>query len=291
MSLLNDIDTKFVADMDFIRISAGTYIIGSVENDPFAFPDEHPHHEIALLNDFWCARFPLTNYFYKIFVLATGYVTNAEKEGWGFVWNSENSKWERAEGASWRNIPDGLATFDDKEDFPVVLVSFFDALAYVGWLNHVHSCELPKGYHFSLPNEVEWEMAARGKTMWRYPWGNEFQTNNCNWNKSPGNERITKVGVFSPDGDSIFGCVDMAGNIWEWTRTLWGADRKNAEFYYPYDAEDGRERLDAGPDVFRVIRGGSFKNDQRAVRSACRDIDPPNYSLNNLGFRVFIVPK
>jgi len=82
----------------------------------------------------------------------------------------------------------------------------------------------------------------------------------------------------------------MSGNVWEWTLTLWGEDRDKSDYVYPYAVDDGREDLGAGDGVYRIIRGGSFKDDMKGVRCACRDLDPPNYSLNNLGFRVFAAP-
>jgi iron(II)-dependent oxidoreductase len=98
------------------------------------------------------------------------------------------------------------------------------------------------------------------------------------------------VGVFSPDGDSPYGCADMAGNTWDWTTTLWGPEKDNQQFTYPYIASDGREDQVAGKDYYRIIRGGSFKNNPEALRCACRDLDPVTFALNNLGFRVFITP-
>lgn len=68
----------------------------------------------------------------------------------------------------------------------------------------------------------------------------------CNFN---GNVKTTTpVGQYSPQGDSPYGCADMAGNVWEWTRSHWKG--------YPYRAEDGREALDTGESTPRVVRGG-----------------------------------
>ena len=69
-----------------------------------------------------------------------------------------------------------------------------------------------------------------------------------------------------------------------------GLQKDEPLFVYPYTPDDGREDQLAGREYYRMIRGGSFKDDGQAVRCACRDLDPPNGTLNNLGFRVFIVP-
>jgi formylglycine-generating enzyme required for sulfatase activity len=137
---------------------------------------------------------------------------------------------------------------------------------------------------------VEWEKAARGPEGLIFPWGNTFDPELCSYIESdPVGTR--PVGTYSPGGDSIYGIADMAGNVWDWTITLWGQDKDNAEFVYPYNPSDGRQDVGADETNYRIIRGGSFKNEFWASRSACRDLDPPKFSLNNLGFRLFLGPE
>jgi iron(II)-dependent oxidoreductase len=81
----------------------------------------------------------------------------------------------------------------------------------------------------------------------------------------------------------------MSGNIWEWTRSLWGEDLYNAGFGYPYDPMDGREDLMAGTNVLRVLRGGSFLSNGRNVRAAVRLWYGPVNGRRSLGFRVVMV--
>ena len=87
-----------------------------------------------------------------------------------------------------------------------------------------------------------------------------------------------------PDGVSPYGLLDMAGNVWEWTSSLWGKDANKPEFGYPYDAKDGRENLNAPDTVLRVLRGGSFRNDAQHVRCACRYRHHPNIRKRLLRF-------
>ena len=95
----------------------------------------------------------------------------------------------------------------------------------------------------------------------------------------------TPVGRY-PDGKSPYGLLDVAGNVWEWTSSLWGKERDKPEFGYPYDAKDGRENLNAPDKVLRVLRGGSFWDVAQGVRCAFRcGIDPDN-RVDNFGFRV-----
>ena len=98
----------------------------------------------------------------------------------------------------------------------------------------------------------------------------------CNFGGNVGG--TTPVGRYSPQGDSPYGCADMAGNVWEWTRSL----KKG----YPYDPADGREDLKAkGP---RVLRGGSWSSGQRSARCAFRFRYFPDYFNDHLGFRVVV---
>jgi iron(II)-dependent oxidoreductase len=81
----------------------------------------------------------------------------------------------------------------------------------------------------------------------------------------------------------------MAGNVWQWTRSLWGKDRTEPSFKYPYDAADGREDLEAPDSIRRVLRGGAFYNDTWGVRCAYRNrYDPGNFNWH-YGFRVVLV--
>jgi toxoflavin biosynthesis protein ToxD len=141
----------------------------------------------------------------------------------------------------------------------VVNISWTAAMAYCDWLNKTSGAGLPDGYIFSLPSEAEWEKAARGEFAFEYPWGNEFDPAKCNTAESKIGT-TTPVGTYSDRGDSPYGCADMAGNVWEWTRSLFKP--------YPYQPGDGREDLQAGGP--RVLRGGSFGFDRRIARCACR---------------------
>jgi iron(II)-dependent oxidoreductase len=205
------------------------------------------------------------------------------------VWNVAEEEWKKTEEASWEHPLGNGGSVESLEHHPVVQVCWYDAGAFCDWLNQNHNHELPNGYHFRLPSEAEWEKAVRGPKGFVWPWGNSFDPELCNSRES-GRIHTVEIGSFSPQGDSEYGLADTSGNVWEWTITLWGEDRDTPSFVYPYSSQDGREDQSAGESVYRIIRGGSYKDDLKGVRSACRDLDPPNYSLSNLGFRVFVVP-
>jgi sulfatase modifying factor 1 len=276
--------------IDFVRIPKGLFIMGSKEDNDLAWSDEFPQHAFEIPYEYWVGRFPVSNAQFEGFAVSTTYETRAEREGWAWVWDTSAKKWKKTEGANWKHP---LGTHSDLSvlmEHPVVQVSFYDAVAFCEWMNQDQIEDLLEGYHFSLPSEPEWENAGRGPDGREFPWGNDFDPLRCN-SIDGGKAGTVHVGCNSPEGDSVYGAADMSGNVWEWTITLWGEDRDNPAFVYPYNPKDGREKRDAGDSFFRIIRGGSFKDNVKGVRSAVRDLDPPYFSLNNLGFRVFVVPK
>ena len=97
------------------------------------------------------------------------------------------------------------------------------------------------------------------------------------------------VGMF-PEGASPYGCLDMAGQVWEWTRSLWGEDWNEPEYDYPYDPGDGRENLEADDRTLRVLRGGSFFDGRSGARCAYRLGGYPNYPWYIGGFRLVVSP-
>ncbi len=138
------------------------------------------------LNPFEIGKFPVTNVQFASFIDATDYKPKKTTE---FIahWNKGYS-------------PKG------QENHPVVFVSYDDAIQYGRWAGG------------RLPTYEEWIYAALGNTLFKYPWGDDTRPDLCNVRES--NIGMTsRVGKFSPEGDSPWGCADMFGNVWEWTST------------------------------------------------------------------------
>lgn len=158
---------------------------------------------------------------------------------------------------------------------PVVGVSWYEAVAYSEWLSEQNELEI------RLPTEAEWEKAARGEDGQKYPWGDEEPNPDLlNYRSNVG--KTTEVGQYLT-GKSPYNALDMAGNVWEWTSTIYDTDR----FPYPYK-KDERESLD-GEDR-RVLRGGSWFFTAGNVRAANRGRNVPNARFNYLGVRLVMSP-
>ncbi len=238
--------------LDLVAIPGGAFVMGDAEGEP----DEAP--KTVRVAPFRILRHEVTNAEFATFVLATGWATDVEAAGVGYLWSG---RWGLAAGADWRH-PDGRkSTIDDKASHPVVQVSARDAAAFCAWAG------------LRLPSEAEWEFAARGADGRRYPWGNEVPEQGpdtranfgtvacCAPDASDGYHHTAPVGRY-PSGASPFGLLDMAGNVWEWTAS----------------------RFPGRPQQV-VLRGGGWGNDPYCLRVSYRHGNPPDIGLDMVGFR------
>ncbi len=261
-------------DRDFeelVTVPAGPFLMGSRDGDEMAKETEKPQHKVTL-PAFKISKYLVTNSEFATFVQAGGYT---EQD----YWTPVGWKWKEHKG--WCG-PEDYGPPLNLANHPVVGVSWYEALAFCRWLTDSWRArgKIAGNEIVRLPTEAEWEKAARGPEGFLWPWGNEWDETRCN-NGELGLGDTCAVGLF-PTGASPFGCLDMAGQVWEWTISL--------DSDYPYDATDGRENLDAEGNVFRVLRGGSFYIIRYLARCAHRLRNSPGNRNDLLGFRVVVSP-
>ncbi len=259
----------------FVHVPAGAFIYGPEETyERLAqCPPPKPRQTIEL-DEYWIARAPVTYQEWKTFLDETGYV-------WRGSWWAIRGDWRRRYKMV-NAYPHEMA------NYPIVDVSQADAFAYCEWFSK------KSGRRVTLPTEEEWEKAARGTDARTYPWGEQHPRPELWWQKKfpvgpetylyslivkPGRE-LARCGWYwrngspvpvgnLPENISPYGCLDMAGNIWEWTTSL----------YNP--------KL---PD-FHVVKGGSWgytvHHTKTYVRSACSVTTPSvEYRAPGTGFRL-----
>ncbi len=229
--------------LEFVRIPAGAFIYSRKPVQKwFGLKTEYEEGKITL-PEFWISKTPVTQAVYQRFIAANPeYDVPYGDADWAKPYNWDKKK---------RTYP------PDKAEHPVVLVSWYDAVAFCEWAG------------LQLPTEAQWEKAARGTDGREYPWGNNDPTDKlCNFNENVGGP--TPVSRYSPQGDSPYGCVDMSGNVWEWCLN---------KYKMPENT-----RVDRSGDM-RALRGSSLYDNQRLTRVASRLRGYPNFSYFDGGFR------
>lgn len=244
--------------MVMVYVPEGEFEMGSNDGDD----NEKPVHTVYL-DGYWIDQTEVTNAMFAIFVQATGYETDAEKRGIGWIYSNNN--WTEILGANWQ-APQGLKIDNSKNNHPVLQVSWNDASAYCQWAER------------RLPSEAEWEKAACGTDGRVYPWGNQIpNTTFLNYDESIG--ETTEVGSY-PAGASPYGALDMAGNVWEWT----------ADWYGTYPSSLVNNPIGVVNGKYRTLRGGSWYFYDYLARCSNRDVSTPDASNDNLGFRCALTP-
>ncbi|MBN2786881.1 MAG: formylglycine-generating enzyme family protein [Paludibacteraceae bacterium] len=237
---------------EMIFIKGGTFSMGS--NDGGS--DEKPVHSVTL-SDFYMGKYEVTVEEFEAFVNATGYKTQDEKDGKGYIYDGSN--WKEVEGKNWRHDVSGNTQTDKRH--PVIRVSWEDATAYCQWLSK------QTGKTYRLPTEAEWEYAAKGGQSFTYAGSNTIGDVAWYWDKA--GKKTHQVGTKKANG---YGLYDMSGNVWEWC----------SDWYKGYPGSSG---VSDYTGTHRVVRGGSWYSDASFCRVADRVFISPSYG-GYLGLRV-----
>lgn len=228
-------------------VPSGEFTLGSdgkaIDEDAM----ERPPHSVSLAA-YFIDKHEVTVAEYAGFLNAAQ--ATAEGQGRPFLGLAAYSPLEQANG-EWR-------AKSGRERFPMTNVTWYGAVAFAKWAGK------------RLPTEAEWEKAARGSDGRKFPWGAGMDPSRMRF----GQDNIGPVGE-KANGASPYGCLDMAGNAWEWTSSLFKP--------YPYAAEDGRE--DPETAGRRVARGGSWTGEPHIATTTYRFRPEPGFAHAYLGFR------
>lgn len=267
-----------LTSMEFVWVPAGCFMMGSPKDEPGRGEDEGPVREVCV-DGFWMGAREVSRKEFARFVAAASYKTDAERQGFSWVYAGD---WSPRPGFYWAN-----AGFAQADDHPVVHVSWNDATAMARWLSEKSEGE------YRLPTEAEWEYACRaGNTAPRF-WG-EDPDKGCDHTNAAdltAQERFPAWMVAqcedgfvftAPTGrfaTNAFHLHDMLGNVWEWVQDNYHKDAyKTLPSTNPWYRSHGSER---------TARGGSWNNRPDAVRCAGRDsLQAPDRRSDDLGFRL-----
>jgi sulfatase modifying factor 1 len=272
-----------------VKLDGGAFLMGTDYEDGFLSDGEGPVREV-ILDPFYIDVCPVINSQFRDFAEATGYLTEAERFGWSFVFRGHAAPeriagtvagaewWCRVDGADWRHPEGPDSAIETRADYPVIHVTWNDASTYCAWAGK------------RLPTEAEWEYAARGGLEQKlYPWGDELTPGGkhlCNvWQgdfpyvdlAEDGYSGVAPVNVFPKNG---YGLDGITGNTWEWC----------GDWFHPVFQPAEQRVNPAGPadGMARVMKGGSFlchRSYCNRYRVAARTSNTPDSSTANIGFR------
>lgn len=262
---------------ELVVIPQGSFVMGSSGDEEGRYRDgrEDPQHQVSISKPIAVGRFAVSVEEFAKFVAATGHQTPGVRTYWdGEKWNEATTLWgEDAQAGTWKKNP-----ARQTERHPVILVSWDDASAYCAWLSSVTN------QRYRLLSEAEWEYCCRAGSTGPFSFGNTLNTLQANFNgahsyggKRGGRNREATVKVDElPPND--WGLYQMHGNVWEWVGDKFAHGYANAPI-------DGMAN-ESGDEDYRCMRGGSYTDPPKHLRSACRGWAEPDLRSYSVGFRV-----
>ncbi len=251
-------DTKYSPEM--VMVPAENFMMGSPEDEDERHDDEGPQHKVTIPKALAVAVYTVTLADFEKFINETGYYIPVGARVF------EGGGWVDKDDKSWRN-----PGFDQSSDHPVVCINWDDAMAYIKWLNK------KAGKQYRLLSEAEWEYCCRAGTETRYWWGDEITEDQANYNSN--NSKTASVDSYEPNP---WGLYQMHGNVNEWCQDEWHESYDGAPV-------DGSAWISSSANEVggRVLRGGSWSNFPRVLRSAYRNYYlQPTFRFDNVGFRI-----
>ncbi len=293
----NYTESSSCLNIDMVFIKGGTFNMGSPSNEVNRGDDEFRNS--VTLSDFYIGKYEVTVSQFKMFIDETGKQTDADKNGWSYIWNGSELKLK--EGVNWKYDIKGEVYSGNLSDnnYPVIYVSWNDAVAYCEWLSK------KTGKTYRLPTEAEWEYACRAvaSTLRDHSVQNAsdistpFNTGICLsssqanylWNypyNSCSNSNITPLIKTMPVGSYLpnaWGLYDMHGNVCEWCNDWYSVD-----YYKSSPRKNPKGPITAM--LYHVYRGGSWNDFAQSCRSATRNFSNPDARSPDIGFRLVCNP-
>lgn len=268
-----------------VVVSAGSFMMGSGAGDDDSQDNEKPEHRVTFERGFALGQQEVTVGQFAVFIEDTGYRTDAERSNRSAVWDEDMGQLVDRDGVNWRMDFSGEEVANI---YPVLHVSYNDALAYVRWL----SSRTNESYR--LPSEAEFEYAIRAGSRSAYWWGDGRPRDPLENLSGSGDASSTGRRFSNPvkgyeDGNfgpapvgsfvaNPFGFYDLAGNVSEWVQDCWHANYVRAPVTGVAWDNPGCDR--------RVVRGGYWASSERQARSASRMSAPQSLKGPQLGFRI-----